>query len=86
MFIFSFVQFVPGRWTLSSAHLKKEKKAPGEKLPALTPVPDGIEFGQRHEPVNTIPHKTIRRFQFHECRQLFIRTRNKTVAEAECRY
>jgi len=32
---------------------EKEKKAPGEKLPALTPVPDGVEFGQRHEPVNT---------------------------------
>jgi len=46
---------------LSAAHLKKEKKAPGEKLPALTPVPDGVEFGQRHEPVNTIPHKPNRR-------------------------
>ena len=32
---------------------EKEEKAPGEKLPALTPVPDGVEFGQRHEPVNT---------------------------------
>jgi hypothetical protein len=42
--MFSFVWFVPGGWTLSSAHLKKEKKAPGEKLPALTPVPDGVEF------------------------------------------
>jgi hypothetical protein len=36
----------PGRWTLSSAHLKKEKKAPGEKLPALTPVPDDAESGK----------------------------------------
>src|SRR6478672_1904682 len=78
MFIFFFVWFVPGGWTLS-AHLKKEKKAPGEKLPALTPVPDGVEFGQSHEPVNTIPHKTIRRFQFHECRQLFIRTHNERL-------
>jgi hypothetical protein len=42
--MFSFVWFVPGGWTLSSAHLKKEKKAPGEKLPTLTPVPDGVEF------------------------------------------
>jgi len=33
-------------------YLKKRKKAPGEKLPALTPFPDGVEFGQRHEPVN----------------------------------
>jgi hypothetical protein len=30
--------------TLRSAGLKKGKKAPGEKLPALTPVPDGVEF------------------------------------------
>src|SRR6478672_5617199 len=76
MFIFFFVWFVPGGWTLS-AHLKKEKKAPGEKLPALTPVPDGVEFGQSHEPVNTIPHKTNRRSQSHKRRQLFIGARDE---------
>jgi hypothetical protein len=52
MFIF-LCRFAPGELTLRSAGLKKEKKAPGEKLPALTPVPDGVEFGQTHEPVNT---------------------------------
>jgi hypothetical protein len=54
--------FVPGWWTLGSAHLKEEKKAPGEKLPALTPLPDGVEFGQRHRAVNTIPKKRITDF------------------------
>jgi len=58
MFIF-LCRFVPGGLALRSAGLKKGKKAPGEKLPALTPVPDGVEFGQRHEPVNTIPTRRI---------------------------
>jgi hypothetical protein len=49
----------PGGWTLGNAHLKKEKKAPGEKLSALTPVPDGVEFGQRHKAVNTISTRRI---------------------------
>jgi hypothetical protein len=47
MFIF-LCRFAPGGLTLRSAGLKKGKKAPGEKLPALTPVSDGIEFEQRH--------------------------------------
>jgi hypothetical protein len=37
MFIF-LCRFAPGGLTLRSAGLKKGKKAPGEKLPALTPV------------------------------------------------
>jgi hypothetical protein len=37
MFIF-LCRFAPGGLTLRSAVLKKGKKAPGEKLPALTPV------------------------------------------------
>jgi hypothetical protein len=37
MFIF-LCRFVPGGLALRSAGLKKGKKAPGEKLPALTPV------------------------------------------------
>jgi len=52
MFIF-LVSLPPGGvdpWQCTS---EKGKEAPGEKLPALTPVPDGVEFGQRHEPVNT---------------------------------
>jgi len=36
MFIF-LCRFAPGGLTLRSADLKKGKKAPGEKLPALTP-------------------------------------------------
>jgi hypothetical protein len=32
--------------TLRSAGLKKRKKAPGEKLLALTPVPDDAESGK----------------------------------------
>jgi hypothetical protein len=38
MFIFSFFGLSPGGFTLRNAGLKKGKKAPGEKLPALTPV------------------------------------------------
>ena len=45
MFIF-LCRFVPGGLTLRSAGLKKGKKAPGEKLPALTPVPDDAESGR----------------------------------------
>jgi hypothetical protein len=45
MFIFPF-RFAPGGLTLGSAGLKEGKKAPGERLPALTPVPDGVEFGK----------------------------------------
>src|SRR4051794_3550257 len=37
MFIF-LCRFAPGGLTLRSAGLKKGKKAPGEKLPTLTPV------------------------------------------------
>ena len=33
-------------WTLGSAHLKKGKKAAGEKLPTLIPVPDNAECGK----------------------------------------
>ena len=36
-----------------TAVLKKEKKAPGRKASCPTQVPDGVEFEQRHEPVNT---------------------------------
>jgi hypothetical protein len=32
--------------TFASARLKRGEKAPGERLPALTPVPDGVEFGK----------------------------------------
>jgi hypothetical protein len=42
-----------------AVYLEKRKKAPGEKLPALTPVPDGVEFGQRHKDVNTISTRRI---------------------------
>jgi hypothetical protein len=42
MFIFLY-RFAPGGLTLGSAGLKKRKKAPGEKLPTLTPVPDDAE-------------------------------------------
>jgi hypothetical protein len=45
MFIF-LCRFAPGGLTLRSAGLKKGKKAPGEKLPALTPVPEDAEFGK----------------------------------------
>jgi len=53
---------------------EKGEESSGRKLPALTPVPDGVEFGQRREAVNTIPHKPNRRFQSHKRSQLFIRT------------
>jgi hypothetical protein len=46
MFIFSFFWFFPRRVDPGSARLKKRKKVPGEKLPALTPVPDGADFEQ----------------------------------------
>jgi hypothetical protein len=36
----------PSGLTLSTASLKGERKLPGEKLPALTPVPDGADFEQ----------------------------------------
>jgi hypothetical protein len=39
-------RFAPGALTLRSAVLKKGKEAPGEKLPALTPVPDNAERGK----------------------------------------
>jgi hypothetical protein len=74
----------PAGGPFGSAHLKKEKKAPGEKLPALTPVPDGVEFGQTHEPVNTIPHKPNRRSQFYKCRQLFIARVTKSFPSSQC--
>jgi len=45
MFMF-LCRFAPGGLTLCSAGLKKGKKAPGEKLPALTPVPDNAECGK----------------------------------------
>jgi hypothetical protein len=32
MFIFPLFSFVPRWWTLGSAHLKEEKKAPGESF------------------------------------------------------
>jgi hypothetical protein len=43
MFIFPFLVFLR-RVDPGSARLKKGKKVPEEKLPALTPVPDGPEF------------------------------------------
>src|SRR5882757_4525308 len=45
--MFSFLcRFAPGGLTLRSAGPKKGKKAPGEKLSALTPVPDDAESGR----------------------------------------
>jgi hypothetical protein len=45
MFIF-LCRFAPGGLTLRSAGLKNGKKAPGEKLSALIPVPDNAESGR----------------------------------------
>jgi hypothetical protein len=47
MFIF-LCRFAPGGLTLRSTGLKKGKKAPGEKLPALTPAPDGVDSGENY--------------------------------------
>jgi len=38
---------------------EKGEESSGRKLPALTPVPDGVEFGRRGEVVNTIPGRRI---------------------------
>jgi hypothetical protein len=46
MFLFFLFWFAPAELTFASARLKRGKKAPGERLPALTPVPDGVEFGK----------------------------------------
>ena len=46
MFIFFLFSLSPAGWTPCSEHLKKGKKAPGEKLPALTPVPDDAKSGR----------------------------------------
>jgi hypothetical protein len=80
MFIF-LCRFAPGGLTLRSAGLKKEKEAPGEKLPALTPVPANAECGKNLAcSSRQLAANANRRFQLYERRQLFIRTHNETLS------
>jgi hypothetical protein len=58
----------PAGGTLGSAGLKKEKKAPGDKLPALTPILSGVEFGPNMQS------------KFEKSRQLFIDAHNGTLS------
>jgi hypothetical protein len=67
--------------TFASARLKRGTKAPGERLPALTPVPDGAEFGKNlASQSRQFAASANRRFQFEKRSQLFIRGRNKTLS------
>jgi hypothetical protein len=79
--MFIFFNSPPGGLTLSSAGLKKEKKALGEKLPALTPVPDGVEVGRNAANLSRqFAAGANRRFKFQKRRQLFIRMNNETLS------
>ena len=52
---------------------EKGKKAPGEKLPALTPVPDNAERGKNLANLsNRFAVTQNHRFEFHEHGQLFV--------------
>jgi len=72
MFIF-LCRFAPGGLTLRSAGLKKGKKAPGEKLPALTPVPDNAECGKNLAcSSRQLAASASHRFQFQKPSELFV--------------
>jgi hypothetical protein len=82
MFIF-LCWFAPGGLTLRSAGLKKGKKAPGEKLPALTPVSRQRRVWKNLAcSSSTITASADRRFQFHKRSQFFIRAHNETFSVA----
>jgi hypothetical protein len=72
---------VPGGSTLGSAHLKKGKKAPGEKPPALTPVPDNAECGKNLAcSSRQLAASADRRFKISKRAELFIRTHDKPLS------
>ena len=81
MFIF-LCRFAPGGLTLRSAGLKKRKKAPGEKLLALTPLPDDAESGKLlpawqgkivgYESLRIIEHHLPRRLAHFKLRRDFL--------------
>jgi len=82
MFIF-LCRFVPGGLALRSAGLKKGKKAPGEKLPALTRFPDNAECGKNLAcSSRQLAASARRRFKFNKRRQLFIRAHNEALSVA----
>jgi hypothetical protein len=76
MFIFPFLGSPQSGLTLGSAHLKKGK-APGERLPALTPVPNDDESGRNlATQSNQFAATRNRGFQFHKRGYLLIRGYN----------
>jgi len=67
--------------TLRSAGLKKGKKAPGEKLSALTPVPEDAEFGKTSPTCQTnSPQARIVDSSSIKRSQLFIGLHNETLS------
>jgi hypothetical protein len=67
---FSFIGFFPA--CPSQCPSEKGKKVPGEKLPALTPVPDAGEFGKNPDSLSRqFAAIRNRRFKFQERRQPF---------------
>jgi hypothetical protein len=80
MFIF-LCRFAPGGLTLCSAGLKKRKKAPGDKLSALTRFPDNAECGKNLAcSSRQLAASANCRFEFHKSGQFFSRTRNETLS------
>jgi len=76
----------PGGLTLRSAGLKKRKKAPGEKLLALTRFPDNAECRKNLASSSRQPATNANRhFQFQKRGQLLIRSHNETVSSAPMR-
>jgi len=85
MFIFLCL-VCPRRLTLRSAGLKKGKKAPGEKLPALTPVSRQRRVWEKSRLlVKTTCHPRDRHFQFQKRGQLLIRSHDGTLSVATVR-
>ena len=84
MFIFLF-WFALGGLTLRNAHVKKGKKAPGEKLPALIPVPDNAECGKNLANLsNRFAANANRRFQFDNAVQPLIGMQTKRFPLSRC--
>jgi hypothetical protein len=70
---------LPVGLTPRDCNSEKEEETAGKRLPALTPVPDCVEFGKNlAKQSRQFAASANRRFKFHKRRQLFVRTHNET--------
>jgi hypothetical protein len=86
MFIFSFFWFFPRRVDPGSARLKKRKKVPGEKLPALTPVSRQRRVWKKSRLLGkTTCRKRESPIPVSETSELFVGMQNKALSVAPMR-